>query len=195
MRYGPWPRSGRLLRLPGAGHCHGAPLPWRAVRGRSTRPATGARQHTARPVKDHSSNHGAQRPTRGVGARCHHAARQPTPAPRPARACAASPPGTRRACDRGPPAPRPAWHAIQPSLAARPRGLSCWWAHRGWALTQEPSGITVRTLVRREESRRGVCAGRAGLRTVAGDVPDWRTPKSARRATPGTGRSDTVAYL
>ena len=104
-------------------------------------------------------------------------------------------PGTYRADDRGPPAPRPVWHAIQPSLAARPRGLSCWWAQRGWALTQEPSGITVRSLVRREESRRGVSAGRAGPRTVAGDVPDWRTPKSARRATPGTGRSDTVAYL
>jgi hypothetical protein len=54
-------------------------------------PATGAPQHTARPVKDHSSNHGAQRPARGGGARCPPAARRPTPALRPAHACAARP--------------------------------------------------------------------------------------------------------
>ena len=29
--------TGGRVRLPGAGHCHGAPLPRRAVRGRSTR--------------------------------------------------------------------------------------------------------------------------------------------------------------
>ena len=51
----------------------------------------GARPHPRCPaahspaVKDRSYNHGAQRPARGVGARCHHAGRQPTPAPRPAR--------------------------------------------------------------------------------------------------------------
>jgi hypothetical protein len=68
-----------------------APLPWLAVRGRSTRPATGARPHTARPVKDHLTYRGAQRPARGGGARCPHTERQPTPAPHPARACAAWP--------------------------------------------------------------------------------------------------------
>ena len=39
-------------------------------------------------VKDHVSNNGAQRPARGGGARCPHAARQPAPVLRPARACA-----------------------------------------------------------------------------------------------------------
>ena len=106
-----------------------APPPRQAVRGRSTRPATGARQHTARPVKDHSSNHGAQRPTRGVGARCHHAARKRMPAPRLARAWAACP--SARA---------------GPATAVRQhRGLE------GLTLTQEPYGSTLQSLPRREE--------------------------------------------
>jgi hypothetical protein len=74
----------------------GRPPPWSppsrlAVRGRSTRPAIGARPHTARPVKDHLTYSGAQRPARGGGARCPHTERQRTPAPHPARACAAWP--------------------------------------------------------------------------------------------------------
>jgi hypothetical protein len=60
--------------------------------GKEHAPATGARPHTARPVKDRSYDHGAQRPARGVGARCPHAERQPTPAPRQAQACASCPP-------------------------------------------------------------------------------------------------------
>ena len=57
--------------------CHG----WRS--GKEHAPATGARQHTARPVKDHSTYQRSAATGEGVGARCHHAARQPTPMPRP----------------------------------------------------------------------------------------------------------------
>jgi hypothetical protein len=97
--------------------------------GKEHAPATGARQPTARPVKDHSYNHGAQRPTRGVGARCHHAARKRTPVPRLARAWAACP--SARA---------------GPATAVRQhRGLE------GLTLTQEPYGSTVQSLPRREE--------------------------------------------
>jgi hypothetical protein len=63
-----------------------------AVRGQEHGPAPGARQHTARAVKDHLTYSGAQRPARGGGARCPHTVRLPTPAPRPAQACAACPP-------------------------------------------------------------------------------------------------------
>ena len=167
MRYGPWPRSGRLLRhfsfsssfprVPnpgGQGHVKGArahraqrglPLTWPSrdylalpeeeekapqqpaaacgCQGPATAmcPAAtaGGQGGGARPrprcpaahspaVKDHSSNHGAQRPARGVGARL-------SPRWPPAHACAASgtcarrlSPVTRRACNRGPPAPLPA---------------------------------------------------------------------------------------
>jgi hypothetical protein len=59
--------------------------------------------------------------------------------------------GTHRAGEHGPPAPKPAWHALLPSLAVRPREPSCWCAPRGQALTQEPCGITFQTLARREE--------------------------------------------
>ena len=37
-------------------------------------------------------------------------------------------PCTRSACDRGPPALMPAWHALLPSLAAKPWWPSCWCA-------------------------------------------------------------------
>lgn len=136
MLYGPWPRSGRLLRHlcfsssflrlfnpGGSGHVQGAhahraqrglPLTWprqdyialfeeeekrrsnrqprAAARGRPPpwcpaamaggqgkehALAPGARPHTARPVKDQLTYSGAQRPARGVGTRCPHAARQP----------------------------------------------------------------------------------------------------------------------
>ena len=63
-----------------------------AVRGQEHGPAPGARPHTARTVKDHLTYSGAQRPARGGGARCPHAARPPVPAPRQAHACAAFPP-------------------------------------------------------------------------------------------------------
>ena len=46
--------------------------------------APGARPHTARRVKDQWTYHGAERLARGVGARCLHTSRQPTPAPLPA---------------------------------------------------------------------------------------------------------------
>ena len=75
--------------------------------GKEHAPATGARQHTARPVKDHSTYQRSAATGEGCGG---------TLPPRcpPAHASAASgtrvrrlSPGTRRACDRGPPAPRP----------------------------------------------------------------------------------------
>ena len=49
-------------------------------------------RHTARPVKDRSTYPGSVATHEGVGARCHHTTRPRTPAPRPARACAACPP-------------------------------------------------------------------------------------------------------
>jgi len=83
--------TGSRVRLPGAGHrhgprCHG----WRSGEGARARHRCPAAHSPA--VKDRSTYSGAQRPARGVGARCHHAARQRTPAPRPARACAVCPP-------------------------------------------------------------------------------------------------------
>jgi hypothetical protein len=57
-----------------------------------------------------------------------------------------------------PPAPRPAWYATQPSLTARRRWPFCWCMQRGLALTQEPCGITLRSIARREERQpRGRC--------------------------------------
>ena len=134
------------------------------------------RQHTAR-IKDRSSNHGAQRPARGVGARL-------PPRWPPAHACAASgtcahrlSPVTRRACDSGPPTPRLAWPALWPALAASPRWPSCWCAPRGRALTQEPSGITVRTLARREE-RPQRTSGRSGTAADLQERSDWQSPRA-----------------
>src|SRR5712691_2603423 len=251
MRYGPWPRRGRLLRhfsfsssflrCPnpgGQGHVQGAlahraqrGLPWTWPRrdyiahpeeeekapqqsaaacgcqgpatamvpavtaggeGKEHAPATGARQHTARPVKDHLTYSGAQRPARGGGARCPHTERQPTPAPHPARACAAWPryaQGLRPWSASTAPGPPhgPCW---RPDRGGRPAG-----AQRGRALTQESCGTTLRSLARREESRRGAAAGRATPRTVVDDVPCWGKPRAARRAAPGTGRSGTAASI
>ena len=72
-----------------------------AVRGRSTRPATGARPHTARPVKDRSTYPGSAATHEGRGGTL------PPHGP-PATASAASgtrvrrlSPDTRRACNRG----------------------------------------------------------------------------------------------
>ena len=56
-------------------------------------------RHTARQSKTARPTLGAQRRTRGVGARCLHAARQPTPAPRSARVM----PATVVLQHRGPP--------------------------------------------------------------------------------------------
>ena len=143
------------------------------------RPLLATRQHTAR-IKDRSSNHGAQRPARGVGARL-------PPRWPPAHACAASgtcarrlSPVTRRACESGPPAPRLAWPALWPALAASPRWPSCWCAPRGRALTQEPSGITVRTLARREE-RPQRTRGRSGTAADLQERSDGQSPRAGVR--------------
>jgi hypothetical protein len=53
------------------------PRPWEAFHGVPIRGTQPGQCKTARPTL------GAQRRTRGVGARCLHAARQPTPVPRP----------------------------------------------------------------------------------------------------------------
>src|SRR6266851_577453 len=169
MRYGPWPRSGRLLRHfsfsssflrgpnpGGPGHVKGAlahraqrGLPWTWPRrdyiahpeeeekapqqsaaacgcqgpatamvpavtaggeGKEHAPATGARQYTARPVKDRSTYPGSAATHEGCGGTL-------PPHYPPAHARAASgtsvrllSPCTHSACDRGPPAPMPAWH-------------------------------------------------------------------------------------
>ena len=123
---------------------------------------------------------GAQRPARGVGARL-------PPRWPPAHACAASgtcarrlSPVTRRACDSGRPAPRLAWPALWPALAASPRWPSCWCAPRGRALTQEPSGITVRTLARREE-RPQRTSGRSGTAADFQERSDWQSPRAGVR--------------
>ena len=89
--YRAWPSKDGKPQRPEAGQGSGS----RAASTHETSLAMGSLprrpdpQHTARPVKDHSYNHGAQRPARGGGARCPHAARQPTPAPRLAHAYAA----------------------------------------------------------------------------------------------------------
>jgi hypothetical protein len=106
------------------------PRPWGAFHGvpiRGTQPGQ---------CKIARSTLGAQRRTRGVGARCHHTIHLPPPAPRPAHACAACPPA-------------------RPGLATavrQHRGLE------GLPLTQEPYGSTLRSLARREERQpRGRC--------------------------------------
>ena len=70
-------------------------------------------------------------------------------------------PCTCRASAHGPPAPRPAWHAIHPSLAVRTPWPSCWCRPRGQALTQKPGGITFQTHARREDRQRKT-RGRSG---------------------------------
>jgi hypothetical protein len=167
-----------------------APLPWLAVRGEHA-PATGARPHTARPVKDHLSNHGAQRPARGVGARCLHAARQPTPVPHPG------------------PATMVHQHRSLPDTPACPQERSdrpwpfCWCAPRGQALTQEPGGSTFHTLTSREDrpqrtrDRSGTAAEPAGAsalrrapwRGVLGGGRHQRHGQSAAAPVPAFGAS------
>jgi hypothetical protein len=139
------------------------------------KPSTASRSAAHSPaVKDHSSNHGAQRPARGVGTRCPHAARQPAPAPRLAGAYAACPPAR-----------------AGPATAVRShRGLE------GLTLTQEPCGITLQMLVRREErSQRDRCrpSDPAHRRRP---TPMWRgSPGQRDRAATGTGRSGTAASM
>ena len=166
--------TGSRVRLPGAGHrhgprCHG----WRSGEGARARHRCPAAHSPA--VKDRSTYSGTQRPARGVGARCHHAARQP--APRPARAG----PATAVRQHRGPP--------DTPSLAASPRWPSSWCVPRGRALTQESCGSTLRSLARREKARRGTAAGaakpltsRSGKRSAEPLEGVWGREESAARA-------------
>src|SRR6266446_3142100 len=145
MRYGPWPQSGRLLRhlsfsssflrCPnpgGEGHVKDA-LAHRAERGL---PWTWPRQDYIAPPEEEekapqqpAAACGCQGPATAMGARCHHAARKRTPAPRLARAWAACPSA------RAGPAPAVRQH----------RGLEA------LTLTHEPYGSTVQSLPRREE--------------------------------------------
>ena len=109
-----------------------APLPWLAVRGRSTRPppVPGSTQpRSKRPFDLQRSaatgeGCGGTLPPRCTPAHA-HAASASTEAPE---------------------------HALLPSLAPRLRWPSCWCAQRGRTLTQEPSGITWRSHARRKAS-------------------------------------------
>jgi len=80
-------RSSREARVMHAPPQEGHRGPRRPQRGRITSKlkrvwvATGTSCPRWSKVKDRSTNSGAQRPTRGVGARSHHTARQPTPVP------------------------------------------------------------------------------------------------------------------
>jgi hypothetical protein len=127
------------LRLPAR-----PPRPWEAFHGV---PIAAYSPASARPLDlpwERSDARGAWGHVATTRSTCH---RQPSSGTRVHRLS----PGTYRACDRGPPALRLAWYALLPSLVARPEWLSCWCAPRGRALTQEPSGITLQTLARREE--------------------------------------------
>ncbi len=95
--------------------CHG----WRSGEGARARHRCPAAHSPA--VKDRSTYSGAQRPARGVGARCPHAARQPTPMPRP--------PGTSvRGCSRtGRAQRRPClpWVVVEEGVQGGATGLRC----------------------------------------------------------------------
>ena len=62
----------------------------------------------------------------------------------------------------------------------QPAVPSCWCAPRGRALTQEPSGITVRTLARREE-RPQRTRGRSGTAADLQERSDWQSPRAGVR--------------
>jgi hypothetical protein len=94
-------------------------------------------------------------------------------------------PCTRSACSRGPLAPRSAWHALLPLQAARSRWPSCSCASRGRALTQEPSGMTLRNHARRKASPQRVRSRPCSF-VHGGGRCDWpgrrsRLPSGAQR--------------
>ncbi len=146
----------------------GWPRPWSppprlAVRGQEHGPATEARQHTARSVKDHLTYSGAQRPARGVGA--------PLP-------------------PHGTPVHARAEARLTRSLAragVRLRWPCCWCAQRGRALTQESCGSTLQNLARRVE-RPQRASGRSGEAAYLQERSDWQSPRAGVR-----GREESMA--
>jgi hypothetical protein len=80
-------------------------------------------------------------------------------------------------------------HAPVPGAASRS-------AAEGQALTQEPCGITLRSLARRDErQQRDRCRPNSPAYGGGQRLPVGRTPRAARRAAPGTGRSGRAADL
>jgi hypothetical protein len=151
--------------------------------------------HTARPVKDHSFNNGAERPARGVGPRGPTLAASPHPRlVRHARA----PPVPRHVQGRRPRSANTEACLARSTACAggRPRWWSSSCAQRGRTLTQEPCGSTLRSLARREESlQRG--SGRPSSPALGGRATSQQegtlsgTPASPQ----GTSRSGTTAYM
>jgi hypothetical protein len=132
--YRAWPSKDGKPQRPEAGQGSGS----RAAPTREASPAMGSLprrpdpRHTARPVQDRSTYLGSAATHEGCGG---------TLPPRctPAHAHAAS------ASTEAPSTPS------YPCRQASPRWSSCWCAQRGLPLTQEPCGITLRSISRREE--------------------------------------------
>jgi hypothetical protein len=129
-----WPSKDGKPQRPAAGQGSGSrAAPTRevslAMRSLPRRPDP---RHTARPVQDRSTYLGSAATHEGCGG---------TLPPRctPAHAHAAS------ASTEAPSTPS------YPCRQASPRWSSCWCAQRGLPLTQEPCGITLRSISRREE--------------------------------------------
>jgi len=199
-----------------------SPLPWLAVRGRSTRP----------PPVPGSTQPGSQRPFDLQRSAATGEGRGGTLPPRcpPAHARASSgtrvrrlSPGTHSACDRGPPSP-PSCPRWLPDRGGRPAGArSAPRAGRGWqpgrwparqrpaprvslrrspspsgglALTQELCGSTLRALHGGRKDRKGTGGGRAAPLTVARGLPRGEAAQGGSAELPhGAGRSGKAAYL
>jgi hypothetical protein len=146
-------------------------------------------RHTARPVKDRSTYPGSAATHEGRGGTLPPHGPPATVSPSSGTRVRRLSPGTYRACDCGPPAPMPAWPALRPALAASPWWPSSSCAPRGRALTQESCGSTLRSLARREKTRRGTTAGaakpltsRSGKRSAEPLEGVWGREESAARA-------------
>ena len=139
--------------------CHG----WRSGAGARARPRCPAAHSPV--VKDRSTYSGAQRPARGVGARCPHAARQPTPMPHP--------PGTSvRGCSRTGRAPRRPclpWVVVEERVQGGATGLRC---------DRAPLRLAPEEVARREPATAapaGLCIARSAPRLLYTRVGDRGT--------------------
>jgi hypothetical protein len=176
-----WPRQDYIALLeeeekrrsnrPPPAAARGRPPPWCPAamaggQGKEHAPAPGARQHPARPVKDQSTYSGAQRPTRGVGARCPHAVRPRPPAPRPARAVPATE-GRQHRCPPG----CPDVHLRETCDITRHRGAGLAWC-ASHARSERQSPLT-----------RGIGGDRnkSHGQSVAAPVPSLCAPWGAAR--------------
>src|SRR5262245_37049420 len=151
-------------------------------------------RHTARQYKTVRPTAERSDLCRGVGTRCPHAIRQPTPATCPARVCAA--------CSPVRPGPVTTVHQHR-SLSGTPSGLHwqlvCgsgpgWYTPRGRVLTQASCGSTFQTLAWSGPLARAptrpcrLSAGETGLLTAArpevAGTPCGRTPRPPTTARP-----------